>query len=144
MTVLQGSVYYMMPNMPSRSDRARKRSSRRSAAASVRRAPRKAKPVAAERFKGLRSLIGRKVVFDTQGPVMYLGTLRAVLSDGYWLEDADIRDRTEGHDTKERYACEARSYGIRANRRRIFVCAGAVISVSALDDVIVEYQENAG
>jgi hypothetical protein len=84
------------------------------------------------------SLIGQDVVLDTAGPVTYLGRLIAVERDGYVLEDADIRDRHEGHVSKENYVCDARTHGIQPNRARIFVVAAAVISMSALDDVIGE------
>lgn len=90
---------------------------------------------------GMEGFLGQQVVFDTEGPIMFLGTLREVLPEGYWLENADIRDRNEGHVSKERYACEAKVSGIRANRRRIFVMAKVVISASALDDVIVDFPE---
>ncbi len=108
------------------------------------------KPAAARSSKGnrpaeresvspsLASLLGRNVVLDTAGPITYLGKLVEIRHDGLWLADADLRDRSEGHHTKEQYICESRIHGIRANRRRIFVCAHVVISVSALDDVIVD------
>ncbi len=86
---------------------------------------------------GMESLIGRRVVLDTAGPITCLGTLREICADGFWLDAADIRDRTEGHIPKEWYVCEARHHGIRPNRARIFVLA-AVISCSALDDVVAE------
>lgn len=87
----------------------------------------------------LHHLIGRQVVLDTEGPIIYLGTLREIRPDGFWLETADLRDRSEGLVTKERYICEAREHGIRPNRARVFVFARVVISVSALDDVVMEY-----
>jgi hypothetical protein len=86
----------------------------------------------------LAPLIGRKVVLDTAGTVTFLGTLDLVLPDGFWLLDADFRDKSEGHVTKERYICEARENGIRSNRRRMFVFAHVVISISALDDIVVD------
>jgi hypothetical protein len=86
----------------------------------------------------LERWIGQEVILDTEGPLTYLGTLRDVAHDGYWLENADIRDRREGHTTKEAYACEARTNGIRPNRRTIFVTAAVVVSASALRDVIAE------
>ena len=86
----------------------------------------------------LNGFIGREVVFDTAGPISYLGTLEEIRPDGYWLVDADIRDRGEGHVTKEGYAVEAAEHGIRANRRRIFVFREVVISCSALEDVVVD------
>ncbi|MBN2562735.1 MAG: hypothetical protein JXQ75_17570 [Phycisphaerae bacterium] len=90
-----------------------------------------------ETASSLKGLIGQKVVLDTAGPITYLGTLKEIRPDGFWLEDADFRDRNEGHDSKEEYICEARDKGIRANRGRIFVFAHAVISTSALEDVII-------
>jgi hypothetical protein len=92
----------------------------------------------ARKQTSIDSFVGRQVVLDTAGPIMFLGTLEQVRPDGYWLRDADLRDRSEGHNTKEHYACEAKTQGIRANRRRLFVAAHVVISVSALDDVIAD------
>jgi hypothetical protein len=89
--------------------------------------------------ESLQNLIGRPVVLDTEGPIIYLGTLKEIRPDGFWLESADLRDRSEGLVSKERYICEAREQGIRPNRARIFVFARVVISVSALDDVVMEY-----
>ncbi|MCB9854425.1 MAG: hypothetical protein H6818_01975 [Phycisphaerales bacterium] len=86
----------------------------------------------------IQSFLGKNVVFDTAGPVTYLGTLASVESDGFILENADIRDRHEGHVSKEKYICDAKAHGIQANRARIFVFRDAVISVSSLDDVIGE------
>lgn len=95
-----------------------------------------------QKSPGLKTLIGRKVVLDTAGPIMFLGTLKEVQADGFWLENADLRDRNEGHVTKESYACEAKLNGIRANRRRLFVAAHVVISASALDDVITDLADD--
>ncbi len=88
----------------------------------------------------LQRLVGKRVILDTAGPVCYLGTLKEVRPDGFWLEYADIRDRNEGHVGKDSYVCEAKIHGIRPNRRRIFVLAHAVISVSAMDDIVVDFQ----
>lgn len=86
----------------------------------------------------LDRLIGRMVVLDTAGAIVFIGTLLEVKPDGFWLETADLRDRTEGFVTKERYICEAKAGGVQPNRRRLFVFRHVVISMSALDDVIVE------
>jgi hypothetical protein len=88
---------------------------------------------------GFSELVGRKVILDTAGPITFLGTLVEERPDGLWLEQADIRDRNEGHVSKERYACEAKLSGIRANRQRIFVAMSVIISASALDDVVVDF-----
>lgn len=86
----------------------------------------------------IKSLIGRDVVFDTAGPITYLGRFIRIEPDGFVLENADIRDRHEGHVSKEKYICDAKAQGIQPNRGTIFVFRDAVISVSALDDVIGE------
>ncbi|HWM29081.1 MAG TPA: hypothetical protein VNQ14_11525 [Woeseiaceae bacterium] len=86
----------------------------------------------------LTSLVGREVVFDTSGPVTFMGTLREICPDGYWLTDADIRDRTEGHVSKEVYIREARLHGVQPNRGTIFVFADKVVSCSALEDVVID------
>ena len=92
----------------------------------------------ADDSSGLKRLIGSEVVLDTAGPTIYLGTLREVCPDGLWLEDADTRDRTEGHVTKERYICEAKQQGICPNRRKVFVRIEIVLSCSALADIVID------
>jgi len=86
----------------------------------------------------LDSLIGRQVVLDTAGTVVYLGTLEEVRPDGFWLREADLSDRREGHATKELYIHDARRAGINPNRRRVFVFSHIVNSISALDDVVAD------
>ena len=90
----------------------------------------------AEVTQSIQELIGKEVVLDTAGPVTYLGTLKTICPEGFWLENADFRDRVEGHATKERYICEAKERGIRPNRQRLFVFSHVVISISSLDEVI--------
>ena len=82
------------------------------------------------------ALIGRQVVLDTAGSVIFLGTLRSVEPDGFWLDEADVHDCDDGHATKELYVCEAQQYGVRANRKSLFVYRSAVISFSGLADVV--------
>ena len=86
----------------------------------------------------LQNLIGRAIILDTAGPTTFLGTLEEIQPEGFWLIDADIRDRTEGHVTKEKYVCEAREHGIHANRARLFVFKHVVISISELEDVVID------
>jgi small nuclear ribonucleoprotein (snRNP)-like protein len=84
--------------------------------------------------------LNQRVVLDTQGPMIYIGTLVAYSDRGYWLLDADVHDRSDGHSPKEVYINEARelerSGTRRTNRRRVFVERNAIISLSALDDVV--------
>ncbi len=88
--------------------------------------------------EAVAELIGRNVVLDTAGPVVYIGTLRSAGEDGFWLDDADVHNCDEGHATKEEYALETRLHGVRINRRRVFVLQSAVMSLSALDDVTAD------
>lgn len=117
--------------------RARTRPETKAGARRVRRVPNKASARTGE--ISLKSLIGRQVVLDTAGPITFLGTLLEVRPDGFWLETADLRDKSEGHVTKERYIWEAKEQGIRSNRRKLFVFAHVVISASSLEDVVTEY-----
>jgi len=88
----------------------------------------------------LNDYLNRQVVLDTQGPLLYIGRLIAWDERGYWLADADVHDRQDGHATHEEYASVAQQLeqsGARhVNRRRAFVERHAVASISALDDVV--------
>jgi hypothetical protein len=84
--------------------------------------------------------VDQRVVLDTSGPMIYIGVLEAADERGYWLIDADVHDRSDGHSTKEEYVSEsldlARGDAVRINRKRVFVERHSVISVSALEDVV--------
>lgn len=92
----------------------------------------------------IETLLNRRVVMDTQGPLIYIGTLAQIDAAGYWLIDADVHDRHDGHSSKEIYINEARElerHGSRnVNRRRVFVERAAIVSLSALEDVVAEAQ----
>ncbi len=92
--------------------------------------------------ESLQSLLGVNVVLDTAGTILYLGRLAAVDETGMWLEDADVHDCNEGHAGKEYYIVESAHYGIRSNRRRVFVLRSSIISISALDDVVTEISDD--
>jgi hypothetical protein len=88
----------------------------------------------------LDDYLHRLVVLDTAGPMLYIGQLDAADERGYWLSGADVHDRAEGHATNEEYVNAARllegSGERHVNRHRVFVERHAVISLSALDDVV--------
>lgn len=84
----------------------------------------------------LDALIGQDVVLDTAGPIVYLGRLASCDPAGFWLEEADMHNVSEGHATREQYIAESSRDGIRVNRHRIFVFSHSVISTSALADVV--------
>ncbi len=90
----------------------------------------------------LDRFLEQRVVIDTAGPMLYIGRLDSYADRGYWLTDADVHDRSDGHSTKEMYVNEAheleRTGNRRVNRRRVFVERHAVVSVSLLADVVTE------
>lgn len=88
----------------------------------------------------LGAYLNERIVLDTQGPTLYVGTLIAFDERGYWLSDADVHDRSDGHSTKEGYVSQTaemeRMGTRRVNRRRVFVERSAIISLSALSEVV--------
>lgn len=88
------------------------------------------------RPEALGGYVGKDVVLDTGGTLLFLGRLAKVSEDIFTLEDADVHDSSEGQGTKEVYILEARRHGIKKNRRRVLVRAAEVVSISLLQDVI--------
>lgn len=90
----------------------------------------------------LDEFLEQRVVLDTQGALVYIGHLMAYDERGYWLADADVHDRDEGHSSKEKYINDAalleRDGDRHANRKRVFVERCAVVSISRLADVIAD------
>lgn len=90
----------------------------------------------------LETMIGKRVVLDTTSSMIYIGTLQQYSERGYWLGDADVHDRSDGHSSKEAYISEAAhlesSGAHRSNRRRVFVERHAVVSLSALSEIVEE------
>lgn len=84
----------------------------------------------------LDTWIGREVVLDTSGPVVYLGKLVGIEESGFVLEQADVHNVDEGHATREQYIAESCRDGIRVNRARVFVMRTVVTSVSLLADTV--------
>ena len=85
----------------------------------------------------LDPLRGREVVVDTSSPYVILGTL-VQFDDRYLvLDDADVHDLRDTTKTRENYIVDSRRFGIRVNRERAIVRVAEMVSVSALEDVIV-------
>ncbi len=83
-----------------------------------------------------QQLVGQVVVLDTSSQLVYLGTLKSMDDHFLELEDADVHDSNESPTSKEIYVIESRKYGVKKNRRSVFVRAGLVVSISRLEDVI--------
>ncbi len=86
--------------------------------------------------EALKGFVGREVVLDTRGPLVYLGRLERVDAHFYALADVDVHDMSEGQTTKERYVLESRKHGIKRNRAAVLVRKAEVVSLSRLEDVI--------
>ena len=82
------------------------------------------------------SLVGCKVVVDTDTRYVYIGTLEAVGERFLTLTNVDVHDMSDSRVTKEIYALEAMKYGVRPNRTRTYLRVDRMVSVSKLQDVI--------
>ncbi len=84
------------------------------------------------------ALVGRQVVVDMRSPWVYIGTLVDWGSEHLLLHDVDAHDLRDSPTTREKYVLDTRLHGVRVNRRRVWIRAEEVVSVSALDDVLVD------
>ena len=82
--------------------------------------------------------VGHTVVLDMCSPYVILGQLTAARADCLVLADVDIHDLRDTTTTREKYVVDSRNHGIRANRRQAMVRLADVVSISRLEDVIVD------
>lgn len=82
-------------------------------------------------------LVGREVVIDVVSPYVYLGRLTGFDAKYIILEQADVHDLRDTTTTRELYVIDSKRLGVRASRERVLVRIGEIVSISALDDVIV-------
>lgn len=85
----------------------------------------------------LQALLGRHVVIDVASQFVYLGKFVELDHKYLVLVDADVHDLRDTSTNRENYVVDSRRFGIRKNRERVLVKLGEVVSVSAMDDVIV-------
>ncbi len=88
------------------------------------------------RFESLNDLVGERVVIDTDTTKLVVGTLEDVGAHLIVLVEADVHDMRDSSVTSEVYTLEACKFGVRANRKRVFVRSDRVVCVSRLEDVI--------
>lgn len=84
----------------------------------------------------LVEFIGETVIFDTQGPLIYIGKLERVTEHSLLLIGADVYDTNDSRASKDLYLVETRDLGIRVNRSLVMVMRAQIASVSLLRDVI--------
>ena len=82
-------------------------------------------------------LKGRAVVLDLQSPYVVLGTLAGEDHRYLILKEADVHDLRDTTTTRDAYVLDARRHGIQSNRRRVLVRHEEIVSLSALDDVLM-------
>ena len=83
----------------------------------------------------LEELLGKIIVLDTQGPLIYIGTLDKVTGPFVVLVEADVHDTNDSRATKDLYLVETRDLGVRVNRKRVVIMLGQIASASLLEDV---------
>ncbi len=84
----------------------------------------------------LTEFTGQIVVLDTQGPLLYIGTLKDVRPDAVLLEQVDVHDSNDSRSSKDLYLAETRTLGVHANRALVIVRREIIASVSRLEDVL--------
>ena len=84
----------------------------------------------------VREFVGRMVVMDTQGPLIYIGTLEKATDAFFVLTDADVHDTNDSRASKDLYVVETRELGVRVNRKRVVVMRAQIASISLIDDVV--------
>ena len=86
----------------------------------------------------LKDLVGKNVVVDSRGTIIYIGKLRQVGEHLLVLEEVDVHNMgdSQSNTTKEVYILESKKFGVRVNRKGTRVWLDQVLSVSLLDEVI--------
>ena len=93
-------------------------------------------PVGKAVLESWADLAGAKVLIDTDSSFVFIGTLEAAGERFLTLADTDAHDMRDSSVPTEVYALEALKYGVRANRKRVYVRVERALCVSRLEDVI--------
>ena len=80
-------------------------------------------------------LYGRLVVLDVSSLYVYVGRLGHCDDRHFVLEAADVHDLRDTSTTRVLYVVDVKRHGVQPNRKRVYVRAAEVVSLSALDDV---------
>ena len=76
------------------------------------------------------------MIRDTQGPLIYIGTLQRITEGSLVLAEADVHDSNDSRASKDLYLVETRDLGVRVNRKLVVIMRRQVASVSLLLDVV--------
>lgn len=94
-------------------------------------------PAPGSQAEELAAFVGKDVVLDTRGELLYVGRLEHV---GEWfltLADADVHDLSDSRTRKDVYLIEAARFGVKKNRHQVMVRSREVVSLSTLAQVIL-------
>tara|TARA_R110002072_G_scaffold96181_1_gene211687 strand:+ start:425 stop:790 length:366 start_codon:yes stop_codon:yes gene_type:complete len=94
-------------------------------------------PAPGSQAEELAAFLGKDVVLDTRGELLYVGRLEHV---GDWfltLVDADVHDLSDSRTRKDVYLIEAARFGVKKNRHQVMVRSREVVSLSTLASVIL-------
>jgi len=84
----------------------------------------------------LKDLLGKEVVVDTDTSYVYIGVLCEVTDDCLVMERVDVHDGNDLEMSKEKYILESRMYGVKENRKKVYIVRRRVVSFSLLEDVL--------
>ena len=89
--------------------------------------------------KDLEDLVGRQVVVDTVGPLVYIGTLVKIDLQVIVFGEVDVHDMRDGQSatTREVYIMQSRKHGVQANRDGARVPLDKIASISLLSEIKV-------
>jgi hypothetical protein len=83
----------------------------------------------------LANFLHHTVVLDTQGPLIYIGTLDRITPGSLLLSNADVHDTNDSRASKDLYLVETRDLGVRINRAQVLIMRAQIASASLLADV---------
>ncbi len=81
----------------------------------------------------LSPYVGKQVIADLDEFFLVLGTLREIGPDHLVFVDADVHDHRESNSTKEVYALESRTIGLRVNRTAVAIPRRRLVAISLLE-----------
>ncbi len=84
----------------------------------------------------LAAYLNQIVVLDTQGPMIYIGTLDRIDPAYLVLTQADVHDTNDSRATKDLYLVDVRNLGVHPNRGQVIVMRAQIASISLLKDIV--------
>jgi len=89
-----------------------------------------------ETVRVMEKLIGKIVVVDTSTSLVYMGRLREVNERWIEMEEVDLIDLGEIKISRELLLIEKKRDGLKASRGSVMLTAGAIVSISVLEEII--------